>query len=153
MKRIIMLLLMVPMIQLSLISHGVEIGILRGGVGIEAKYESDIPISGAKVTVYSPLDKGSSFCSGVTDKKGRFMFVPNSGGKWRVVIVDKTGHGGIKYIDVKKSNASKNVEKNRSVVGRTIKILSGVSVFFGITGLLFFILAVREKKKSMNAHS
>jgi len=149
-KQISVLVFMWLAVSSSIFSHGVKIGELSGGVGVKVMYDSKNPISGANVTVYSPLDQKNSFYSGITDKNGCFMFLPNSDGKWKVVIVDKTGHGGIKCIDVENSKLNKVMVENESVGS---KILSGVGILFGISGLLFFILAIKERKKSVNAHS
>lgn len=46
----------------------------------------------AKVEVYSPADADLEFQNGRTDTQGRFAFVPNAPGQWRVIMADNMGH-------------------------------------------------------------
>ncbi|MDD4700769.1 MAG: hypothetical protein PHI96_00955 [Desulfovibrio sp.] len=46
----------------------------------------------AKVEVYSPADAALEFQNGRTDAQGRFAFVPNAPGQWRVIMADNMGH-------------------------------------------------------------
>lgn len=46
----------------------------------------------AKVEVYSPTDAAMEFQNGRTDTQGRFAFVPNAPGQWRVIMADNMGH-------------------------------------------------------------
>ncbi|MEN8222612.1 MAG: carboxypeptidase-like regulatory domain-containing protein [Acidobacteriota bacterium] len=135
-----------------LFSHGVDIVIIKGGTGIEAKYDSGDPITQAEVTVYSPGNNEEPFQSGVTDRNGRFLFSPDSEGTWKVVVNDLTGHGGTKKIEIDPISKipAGNAEKPLS---RGIKVLSGISVIFGLSGILFYLLAVRERKRGVDAHS
>ncbi len=137
---------------LSLFPHGVDISMINGGTGIEAKYGSGDPISYAEVIVYFPESDDEPFQSGVTDRNGRFLFFPDVDGKWKVVVNDGTGHGGIFYITVKDAVSVQDKTTDKSA-GRGINILSGIMVIFGFTGILFFLLARRERKGRGNAHS
>lgn len=137
---------------LSLFSHGVDIILINGGTGVEARYDSGEPISHADVTVYSPGNGDEPFQIGVTDRNGRFLFFPDADGKWKVVVNDGTGHGGIFYVSIRDSISVQD-EAIEKTVGRGIKMLSGITVIFGLTGILFFVLARRERKRSGDAHS
>ena len=46
----------------------------------------------ANVEVYGPADTGMEFQNGRTDAQGRFAFVPNAPGQWRVIMADNMGH-------------------------------------------------------------
>ena len=46
----------------------------------------------ANVEVYGPADTGIEFQNGRTDAQGRFAFVPNAPGQWRVIMADNMGH-------------------------------------------------------------
>ena len=137
---------------ISLFPHGVDIVLFNGGTGIEARYDSGDPISHADVTVYSPGNGDEPFQIGVTDRNGRFLFFPDADGKWKVVVNDGTGHGGTKYIIVNNSSIVQD-EAIQKPLGRSIKLLSGIIVIFGLTGILFFVLARRDRKRSGDAHS
>ena len=46
----------------------------------------------AQVTVRGPLDDEVEFQNGRTDRNGRFAFVPDEAGQWKVVVEDGLGH-------------------------------------------------------------
>ncbi len=135
----------------SLMSHGVDLLVVSGGVGVEALYDSGEPISDADVEIYSPGDSENIFQAGSTDRNGRFLFFPDSDGEWKIIVNDGMGHGGSQTLVVKDSG--KSLKKNGDPPGRIIKLLSGLSVIFGITGILFFIFARKEMNRRRNAHS
>ena len=149
---ILLFLVMILFVPGSLLAHGVDLLVIEGGSGIEARYDSGQPISDAEVEVYSPADPDTIFQAGSTDKNGRFLFFPDSDGEWKIKINDGMGHGGTRSIIIKDSEIVVNAE-GENPPGRSIKILSGLSVIFGITGILFFFLARREARRKRNAHS
>ena len=46
----------------------------------------------AKVEVYSPADAKVEFQNGRTDAQGRFAFMPDTPGPWRIIMADNMGH-------------------------------------------------------------
>lgn len=46
----------------------------------------------AKVEVYSPADTKVEFQNGRTDAQGRFAFMPDTPGQWRIIMADNMGH-------------------------------------------------------------
>ena len=46
----------------------------------------------AKVEVYSPADAKVEFQNGRTDAQGRFAFMPDTAGQWRIIMADNMGH-------------------------------------------------------------
>ncbi|MTJ94168.1 MAG: hypothetical protein F8N36_15105 [Desulfovibrio sp.] len=46
----------------------------------------------AKVEVYSPADAKVEFQNGRTDAQGRFAFMPDAAGQWRIIMADNMGH-------------------------------------------------------------
>lgn len=51
----------------------------------------DVPTY-AKVEVYSPADAKVEFQNGRTDAQGRFAFMPDTPGQWRIIMADNMGH-------------------------------------------------------------
>lgn len=43
--------------------------------------------------IYSPADPKIPYQKGSTDREGFVAFVPNTAGKWRLKVIDPTGHG------------------------------------------------------------
>ena len=46
----------------------------------------------AKVEVYGPADANVEFQNGRTDAQGRFAFMPDTPGQWRIIMADNMGH-------------------------------------------------------------
>jgi len=153
-KILPVILLIMQYLPVAVYSHGVDIMLTGGGTGIEARYDSGDPVSHAEVTIYSPADPEEPFQTGVTDRNGRFLFSPDADGEWKVVISDWTGHGGTKRIRFAADPEGSGQETvSDGPVSRWMKVISGISVIFGITGILFFAAARRERKRGMDAHS
>ncbi len=128
-------------------AHGVGYTILKNGVGIKVFYEDveKTPISYAEVKIYSPEDKNIEFQSGVTDKNGCFVFYPDRAGKWKIEVNDGMGHGIIKEIEISEDLIPKVETTSQLPLWK--KILYGISIIFGFTGVLFYILATKKVKK------
>ena len=56
--------------------------------------------------VYSPADQKIPFQKGRTDREGWVAFVPNTPGKWRLKVIDNTGHGLDLEVDASEPRAS-----------------------------------------------
>lgn len=54
----------------------------------------------AKVEVYSPADAKVEFQNGRTDAQGRFAFMPDTAGQWRIIMADNMGHRVEHAVDV-----------------------------------------------------
>ena len=55
-------------------------------------YSDGEPMSYAKTLVFSPQDPDLEHQNGRTDKKGRFVFCPDTAGTWRITVSDGMGH-------------------------------------------------------------
>ncbi len=73
-------------------THGV-----RGRIGsetsilVEVEYDDGEPVSYAAVEVLNLKEK-IPFQTGRTDRNGRFLFLPDKPGEWKVVVNDEMGH-------------------------------------------------------------
>ncbi len=105
-------------------------------VTVEAAYGGSEPLPYAKVSVYSPADANGEFQTGVTDRKGRFAFVPDRAGSWRVLVDDEEGHRGEVTVVVpeKFEGAAAAVEEGGS---RWERALLGLAILFGVTGVWY----------------
>ena len=54
----------------------------------------------AKVEVYGPADANVEFQNGRTDAQGRFAFMPDTPGQWRIIMADNMGHRVEHAVDV-----------------------------------------------------
>lgn len=71
-----------------------------GAFVVEASFGGGDIASYAKVVVLSPGNNAQEFQSGVTDAHGRFAFVPDKPGCWRIIIDAGMGHKTALAVDV-----------------------------------------------------
>jgi hypothetical protein len=83
-------------------AHGVSQEIERRGAAcaVRARYEGGAPLAGAFYQVISPGEPQRILREGRTGSQGWVEFVPDVPGRWRVRIVDATGHGRVVAVDV-----------------------------------------------------
>jgi nickel transport protein len=75
-------------------AHEVLHSIERGkAVAVKAYFADGEVLAYTEYQVFSPADAKIPFQKGRTDRAGYLAFVPDSPGKWRVVVTDATGHG------------------------------------------------------------
>lgn len=123
------------------LAHGVSHTVFEGAFGIEVRYDDRTPMQHSEVKVFSPLDTETEFQQGFTDKNGRFTFFPESTGTWRVVVDDGMGHAASENIEIKE--VMKLVGYDSPRFSRCQGLVIGVSVIFGIFGIIAFFLARR----------
>ena len=58
-------------------------------------YSTGEPMSWVKVRVFGPGDDKLEFVSARTDRNGRFAFLPDAPGRWRVEASDEQGHKAV----------------------------------------------------------
>lgn len=63
-----------------------------GVVLVQFAYSGGEQPTYAKVEVYSPTDDKVEFQNGRTDAQGRFAFMPDAPGRWRIIMADNMGH-------------------------------------------------------------
>jgi len=75
----------------------------------------------AKVEVYSPADSKVEFQNGRTDAQGRFAFMPDTPGQWRIIMADNMGHRVEHAVDISagQSPASESAQNTGQAHGRT----------------------------------
>jgi nickel transport protein len=125
-------------------SHGVEGWVERAEAWcVAAQYDDGEPMGYAAVEIKSPGSE-TIFQSGRTDRNGRFLFKPDGPGQWRAVVSDGMGHQVSLDIAVEGGEAAaQTTEGVRSPVAaaeganRPLKIIVGLSVIFGLCGVLY----------------
>ena len=123
-------------------AHGV--GFKRSelqAIPLEFSYSTGEKMSYSEVKIYSPKDSKFAVQTGRTDEEGRFAFIPDVSGDWRVTVSDGQGHLCEAVIN---ANAVE-VEVKPSDSSLVIPALLGVSIIFNIA--LFIV----NRRKS-NAH-
>jgi nickel transport protein len=84
------------------LAHGVSHEVERRGAAyaVRARYHGGAPLAGATYQVLPPGEPARVREQGKTDAQGWVSFVPDAPGRWRVRIVDSTGHGGVFTVKV-----------------------------------------------------
>ncbi len=68
--------------------------VVRGEAVALRVYQSDgDPVALARFEVYSPSDPRKPWATGLTDRAGWLAFVPRGPGRWRVRVIEASGHG------------------------------------------------------------
>jgi nickel transport protein len=81
--------------------HGVQSSVEeRPAVVVRFAYTTGEPLSYAQAEVFSPKDDELEYQNGRLDAGGRFAFVPDGPGSWRVKVSDGMGHHSVRTIAV-----------------------------------------------------
>lgn len=62
-------------------------------VALKAYFPDGEPLAYVQYEIYAPTDPKIPYQKGRTDRSGWLAFVPDAPGKWKVKVVDSTGHG------------------------------------------------------------
>lgn len=129
-------------------AHGVRGWIQsREATVVTSEYDDGEPVSYAVVEVYHPGGK-ELFQSGVTDPNGCFAFLPDTPGKWKIIVKDGMGHQVSLTADINNQQALKEKSAPAGAPGHLSKIqpiITGISLIFGLMGL---VLLFKTKKRS-----
>ena len=106
-------------------------------VVLQATYGGTEPVPFAKVQVYSAADAKAEYQTGLTDKKGAFSFVPDSGGEWKIIIDDETGHRREVAVSVPVQFEAGDAQTVSSGAARWERALLGVALIVGLTGFWY----------------
>jgi len=143
--------LIIIFIPVNIFAHGVKGEISKGGIVITAKYDTDEPMSYAKVEVYAP-DSKIKFQTGRTDRNGRFAFVPDIAGKWHLSVDDGIGHKLNMDVEINESlkKSSKELSKGDFFIFfKNIRVIIGILTIFIIFLLLKFLLKFEKRRKNL----
>lgn len=92
-------------------AHGTEHRVIDPGpaAAVEFTYADGSPMSYAEVLVYSPENDKIEHQNGRADANGRFVFYPDSPGKWRIQANDGTGHLEKAFVEISAGDEDKKV--------------------------------------------
>lgn len=130
----------------SLYAHGVVYEIKNDkAVIIKVGYDDGEPMIYAKVKIFPPADRKTEYQNGRTDKNGCFSFLPDQSGEWKITVSDGMGHGVNRTIKVEEAMEIENISVG---LPRWYKLIVGISVLWGLGGLVFFLMARKEAATS-----
>jgi nickel transport protein len=112
----------------------------RGAAVAVRTYESDgDPVAWTDYEVYSPADPGTPWQSGRTDRAGWLAFVPDRPGRWRVRVIEATGHG----LDIGVEAEATTPSPDARGAAFVLRPLLGLAVI----GVVFTALVLAWRKK------
>ncbi len=131
-------------------AHGLDVEILphAPAVVIRASYSGAEAAAYAAVKVFAPGNSRVEFQSGHADAAGRFAFLPDRDGEWRVVVDDELGHRqerrlaiGGKFLETGETLSTGRRPPPFPIWSRAFV---GVAVIFGVSGFLYGFRARRR---------
>ncbi len=154
MKKVIILSTVLIMLNLAgAFSHGLEIEVVMKYPAVISStiYSANDPAKKILVSIFSPSDKTNPYQTGQTDPAGNFAFIPDAEGIWTIVADDGKGHREEAEVTVSAGflNPQEPVETELSApevaptapetqgIPKIYKILMGLSVIFGLTGIYY----------------
>ena len=121
----------------SVLAHGVEYEIKENKASIiKVGYDDGEPMSYAEVKIFSPYNAEIEYQNGRTDSNGCFAFIPDEPGEWKIVVNDGMGHGVATKVPITEGI---KVDITHHGFPRWHKLTTGISIIFGLTGLIFYI--------------
>lgn len=130
---------------LNLWAHGLFYSANEGkAIIINANFSKQVSAAYAKIEIYKG-DSAIPVVSSKMDSFGRFAFVPNEKGNYRVQIIASSDHGEHKVEFGLDADADLNLgEFEKQNYQKYFSILSGFGILFGIFG----ILAMFKRRKA-----
>jgi len=131
-------------------AHGAGYRVLDGAspLALELSYSSGDPMAYAQVTVRGPLDDEVEFQNGRTDRNGRFAFVPDEAGQWKVVVEDGLGHRVSALCPVEASGSERgpapSPARKSPPASKGLAALLGVSLIANAT-LIAMVIGKRKR--------
>jgi nickel transport protein len=126
-------------------------------VVIRSSFSPTQPLVDGLVTIYSPADQENAWQTGRTDKTGNFAFMPEVDGEWIFVVDDQKGHMKRLTVPVQFDvTAEQEIDTNTIEVvpespevglSKTHRVIFGLALIFGITGIFYGLKARKTSKK------
>ncbi len=123
------------MIPVGTMAHGVRYTVSQhGAVIVAATFDDGRPMAYCDAAVYSPAAPDIAYQAGDTDPAGRFAFVPDTHGNWRVSVDDGMGHHVVADVSVDPGHMVPAGGSPRAIK-RPLALLIGLSLIFGCFGI------------------
>jgi nickel transport protein len=138
------------------LAHGVGYRMSdKKAVPLEFYYSTGETMAYQETLVFSPLDSKNSYQSGRTDEFGRYSFIPESEGEWRVVVKDHEGHRAEAAIQITGDFFSGLDASPKGLTSSQPSLPQGSELFWravlGVS-ILFNIAALARARTKKEAH-
>lgn len=129
--------LMVVLVPGLGLAHGVHPHVeSTTALTVTFSFENHIPMGGERFEIQAP-ESETIFQAGQTDPLGRVVFRPDREGVWVIRVFSEDGHGTTARIPVGNDLLTSEVEAPGP--GQASKIIMGVSILFGLFGVLALV--------------
>ncbi|HEU4382414.1 MAG TPA: hypothetical protein VFR85_02830 [Anaeromyxobacteraceae bacterium] len=121
-------------------AHEILHQVQRGrALAVRAFFQDGQALADQQAEVYSPADPKIPYWRGRTDRNGWLAFVPDVPGKWRVRVVDATGHGLDTQVDVEPAigGPDSGAPSGAGPLGLALRPVVGAAVIAAIFGGLY----------------
>lgn len=128
------------------LAHGVRHSVSEGAMAVTATYDDGSPMAFCDVSVFSSVDPDEPYQTGSTDPAGRFAFVPDTNGSWRVTVDDGMGHAMTAEVNVH-TGAAGSAGPDETKISRSMALVIGlcwILGFFGIYSLARHVTGHRQ---------
>jgi nickel transport protein len=123
-------------------AHGVRTSVTGSPAAVvTVTHDDGTPLAFENVMILGPGDD-APYQTGRTDRHGRFSFVPDRAGAWRIRVTSADGHGDETTVTVTDDLVALPHTGTRP--DRSWKILTGIGVLLGVFGLVAFVQARRS---------
>jgi nickel transport protein len=113
-------------------------------VAVKAYYADGEVLAYTQYEIYSPADARIPYQKGRTDRSGWLSFVPDAPGKWRVKVVDDTGHGLDVEVD---AAAAPSPQAGNAAPGSQLAFVLRPLVGLAVVAAAFWLLRTVHRRK------
>ncbi|MCU0589825.1 MAG: DUF4198 domain-containing protein [Syntrophobacteraceae bacterium] len=146
-RSALLLLVSVLALPLTAWSHGAFHHVTwKEAVVITAEYDDGEPMSYAEVRIHPPAEAKAAHQVGHMDRRGRFAFVPDAPGQWRITIDGGMGHLVEASVSVNEAHGLQGDPEGGRPSSRWQGIAAGLGVIFGLSGILYSLRAGRRNR-------
>jgi nickel transport protein len=137
------LVVLLALVAMPAAAHETLHEVARGkAIAVKAYFVDGEVLAYTAYEVFSPTDPRIPYQKGRTDRSGWLAFVPDAPGKWRVKVIDDTGHGLDVQIDAG-TTAAPAAGEAVSSVAFVLRPLLGLAAIGAVFAALY--LAYRRK--------
>jgi nickel transport protein len=118
---------------------------LRRGqaIAVKASFADGEVLAYTPFEVYSPADPKLPWMKGRTDRAGWLAFLPDQPGKWRVKVVESTGHG----LDLEVDASPAAGEASGAPVAGSLAFILRPLLGLAVIALVFVALILARRKQ------
>ncbi len=129
------------------LGHSINYHIEEKGIAVRAFYAEKDAAAYSQYEIWGPGDREDlPHQTGRTDKNGFLSFVPDRPGMWKIRVWGESSHGFHGFTTEVKVNDSLNLASfSKPLVALHTKLITGLSIIFGLFGIYAFLRSRRSK--------